>query len=169
MDLLLFFWILFNGVIPPAIVCAIFLYFQYKMGKKQLEQSIDGLRAYAKKELLEDVGEALSCRLNAMFGGISKQGSIEAQGATLEYAKQNPGIAQMLMNVAGRGGARWLARKLGVPKDVADSLAGLGTTMKIPLPTRGQDQPQYQPIQDPMMDGPTPFSNINKALSGQKF
>ena len=58
-------------------------------------------------------------------GGISKQGSLEGQAATLEYARKNPGLAQLLMSVAGRSGARWLARKFGVPKDMADQMAGL--------------------------------------------
>ena len=125
MDVLLFLWILFAGVVPPAILGILLLYYQQVMAKKQLEVTKEELRAYAKGELLGDVGDALSNRLNAIFGGISKQGSIQGQEATIEYARQNPGVANLLTNVAGRAGARWLARKLGVPKDMADQMAGV--------------------------------------------
>jgi len=146
MDILLFFWILFAGVVPPALLGTVLLYFQNKMAEKQLQKSIDVLRDYAKGELIGDIGDALSHRMNSMFGGISKQGSIEGQEATIQYAKENPGMAQMLMNVAGRSGARWLARKFGVPKDMADSLAGLQASLPFKLPTQQEQPVNNQPI-----------------------
>ena len=164
MDLTLFLWILFCGMIPPACLGAVLLYVQYKMGKIQLQHSIEGLRAYAKGELLEDVGNALSTRINAVFGGVSKQGSAEGQAATLAYAKDNPGISKMLMNVAGRSGARWLARKLGVPKDTADMLAGIQSQQGINLQALANYQ---QPQQDPGVPDtliPPQLSNIAKVL-----
>lgn len=125
MDILLFLWILFAGVVPPAIVGLYLVYLQQKMAKKMIQQMKEELRAYAKGELLGDIGDALSNRLNAIFGGISKQGSIEGQQVALQMAKENPGIANLLTSVAGRAGARWLGKKLGLPKDVADQMAGI--------------------------------------------
>jgi len=146
MDILLFLWILFAGVVPPAVVGIILLYYQHQMAKKQLEVTKQEIRDYAKGELLNDIGEALSNRLNAIFGGLSKQGSLESQEATIEYARQNPGIANLLTSIAGRAGARWLGKKLGVPKQVADQLAFVGVQSPVQFgnPTQKDDINKYK-------------------------
>ena len=134
MDLWLYLWVALMGIIPPAITSAITSaivgYLLYLYGKKQGEKSkvivTNEIKTYIKGEFLQDLTVAVRDQLNGILGPIGKAGSAEAQAAAAEYAKSNPGIAQLLLSVAARGGARVIGKKLGVPKDVIDQITLVG-------------------------------------------
>ena len=126
------------GIIPPAVCSFAIGWWMYKYGvreaskreeivKKELKEEI---RAYVKNELTTDiisgVGKTIHDTINGIFSGIGKGATPEAQAAAIEYAKNNPGLAQTILGVATRAGGRWLGKQLGVPKDVIDTLSGVG-------------------------------------------
>ena len=133
-----FFWSAIMGIIPPAICSFAIGWWMYKYGvrealkreelvKKELK---DEIRAYVKNELVPDildgVAKVIKDTINGIFSQVGKGATPEAQAAAAEYAKNNPGLAQTLLGVATRSGARWLGKQLGIPKDVTDTLAGGG-------------------------------------------
>jgi hypothetical protein len=177
MDIVLFLWILFAGVIPPAVLGWLMYMYGKKQGEKQYEMAKEDIRVYVKEELLSDIGEAIKNQINGIFGPVAKSGTAATREAAIEYARENPGIANMLLNVASRGGARWLARQFGLTKGQADAIAGIaGGPGNILLhkpdgssPSQGPEiilpaNYQQQPEMNVPGDVPNNLTNLQKVL-----
>jgi hypothetical protein len=128
-------WSALMGVIPPAVLGWVMFKYGQKLGDNKYRMAKEEIRGYIKGELITDLTVAVRDQLNGVLGPIAKGGSVEAQQAAADYARQNPGIAQLLLGVAARGGARAIGKKLGVPKDVIDQLTSQG--FRAPSTPRG--------------------------------
>ena len=157
MDLVLYLWIALSGTLPPAILG----YVMYRIGlqrgraerdeaKKEIKEEIS---RYVKEDLAVDliasVDKAIMDGIRGALGPIGKGGSIEGRAAAAEYAQQNPGIASLLTSVAAKGASRWLGKKLGVPRDVVDTLGG--SAPFLPMGIGQRKKPDIEPIQFPQV------------------
>ena len=156
MDFWLYFWIAIMGIVPPAITSfitsAVVGYLLYLYGKKQGEKSKEivtkEIKTYIKGEFLEDLTAAVRDQLNGILGPVARAGSAEGQLAAAEYAKNNPSIAALLAQVAGRGAAGWLGKKFGVPKEVVNAIAN-PASLHLFGPPRQKKDGDLQPVQLP--------------------
>ena len=162
MDLLLYILVVIMGTVPPFVVGWILYAYGRKQGERQYTMAKEEIRSYIKGEFLTDLTAAVGNELNSInfsetvsiairsaLGVIGKAGSVEGQAAALQYAQQNPGIASLLTSVAARGASRWLGRKMGVPKDVVDSLALGGMQLPQIGKQRNNDLAPVVPIGPP--------------------
>jgi len=138
-------WSTLMGIIPPAVLGWLMYEYGKKQGIKQYEMAKTEIRAYIKTDLVGDITAAVRDQINGLFGPVARAGTNEAKAAAAEYAQHNPGIASTLMAVAARGGARWLGKQLGVPKDVVDTISG-GAPMLPPGIQAMRKQSQAVPI-----------------------
>ena len=149
MDVLLFLWILFAGVVPPAIVG----YIMYEVGRKQgerkynmaKEEIITMVRDYIKGDLVEDLAVVVKNQVNGILGPMSKEFTEgmeeELPDRIREYNSKYPGILPALINLGKSWAINKMGKKLRVPKDV---LMWVNTMSKAGAP---MDQLGFPPMQ----------------------
>ena len=154
MDLALYIWIAATNALFAFIASGIVGYLLYRYGRKQAElsyqQARQELRDYVKVELMPDLMEAVSLSIRGVLGKIGQGGSEEGRAAAAQYAQQNPGIASLLTSVAAKGASRWLGKKLGVPRDVVDTLGGSAPFLPMQLGRR-KGNPDLEPVVPPQI------------------
>ena len=154
MDLALYIWIAATNALFAFIASGVVGYLLYRYGKKQAETSYNTarceLRDYVKTDLMPDLQEGVQRTILAFLGSVGKQGSEEGRAAAAEYVQQNPNIASLLTTVAARGASRWLGKRLGVPKDVVDTLGGSAPFLPMQLGRR-KGNPDLEPVVPPQI------------------
>ena len=175
MDLNLLLWIAFTNAITNGITGLIIGLFMYWYGKKQGEKSYTLIKAeiqnYIKTDLLEDLKEAIGKQVSdttkGIFGPFARSVNGEMPEVVSAWAKDNPGVMQMMMNVGKGAVVTKMAKALGVPKDVRDALKGYATSMMLPQQGQYPIQQQQTPEIQQGSGGLPP--NVAKALSGVKL
>jgi len=134
MDLMLIVWVGLMGIVPPGVLGYIMYRMGLKRGREEKEQAKleikQEISKYVREELAHDLVEAVSnaviTGIRGTFGPHGRKGSEESQALLIETAQKNPGIAQVLLQVATRGGARAVGKQFGLSTSTVDAIVAGG-------------------------------------------